>query len=47
LKDLNGEALQFFVDGAPRVYIERDNDGNLTKGILIFGLRREGTGTLL
>jgi len=42
LKDLNGEALQFFVDGAPRVYIERDNDGNLTKGILIFGLRRGG-----
>ena len=42
LKDFNGEALQFFVDGAPRVYIERDNDGNLTKGILIFGLRRGG-----
>jgi type IV pilus assembly protein PilY1 len=42
LKDLSGEALQFFVDGAPRVYIERDSDGNLTKGILIFGLRRGG-----
>ena len=42
LKDLNGEAIQFFVDGAPKAYIERDNDGNLTKGYLIFGLRRGG-----
>jgi type IV pilus assembly protein PilY1 len=42
LKNLNGEALQFFVDGAPKAYIERDNDNNLTKGILIFGLRRGG-----
>jgi len=42
LKDLNGEALQFFVDGAPKAYIERDSDGILTKGILIFGLRRGG-----
>ena len=42
LKNLNGEPLQFFVDGAPKAYIERDNDGNLTKGILIFGLRRGG-----
>jgi type IV pilus assembly protein PilY1 len=42
LKNLNGEALQFFVDGAPKAYIERDSDGNLTKGILIFGLRRGG-----
>jgi len=42
LKNQNGEALQFFVDGAPKAYIERDSDGNLTKGILIFGLRRGG-----
>lgn len=42
LKNLNGEALQFFVDGAPKAYIERDVNGNLTKGILIFGLRRGG-----
>jgi type IV pilus assembly protein PilY1 len=42
LKNLNGEALQFYVDGAPKAYIERDSDGNLTKGILIFGLRRGG-----
>lgn len=42
LKYFNGEGLQFFVDGAPKIYMERDNNGNLTKGILIFGLRRGG-----
>jgi type IV pilus assembly protein PilY1 len=42
LKDLRGEAIQFFVDGAPKAYTERDSSGNLTKAILIFGLRRGG-----
>jgi type IV pilus assembly protein PilY1 len=42
LKNLTGEALQFFVDGAPRVYLERKTDGSLEKAILIFGLRRGG-----
>jgi type IV pilus assembly protein PilY1 len=42
LKNLNGEALEFFVDGAPKAYIEKDSSGNLTKAILIFGLRRGG-----
>ncbi|MCJ7704466.1 MAG: PQQ-binding-like beta-propeller repeat protein, partial [Desulfobacterales bacterium] len=42
LKNLTGEALQFLVDGAPRVYLERKTDGTLEKAILIFGLRRGG-----
>lgn len=42
LKNLNGEVIQFFVDGAPRVYLERKTDGSLEKAILIFGLRRGG-----
>jgi type IV pilus assembly protein PilY1 len=42
LKNFNGELLQFFVDGAPKVYMERDSNGNLTTGILIIGLRRGG-----
>ncbi len=42
LKNLNGEALQFFVDGAPKAYIERDSSGNLAKAILIIGMRRGG-----
>jgi type IV pilus assembly protein PilY1 len=42
LKNFNGEELQFFVDGAPKVYMQRDSNGNLTTGILIFGLRRGG-----
>ncbi len=37
LKNLNGESIEFFVDGAPKVYIGPDD----TK-ILIFGLRRGG-----
>jgi type IV pilus assembly protein PilY1 len=36
LKNLNGETLEFFVDGAPKVYIGTD------KKVLIFGLRRGG-----
>lgn len=42
LKNLTGESLQFMVDGAPRVYLERKTDGTLKKAILIFGLRRGG-----
>ena len=42
LKNLTGEALQFMVDGAPRVYLERKSNGTLEKAILIFGLRRGG-----
>jgi type IV pilus assembly protein PilY1 len=43
LKNFNlTDNIQFFVDGAPRAYIERDSTGTLTKGILIFGLRRGG-----
>lgn len=42
LQNLSGAALQFFVDGSPKAYIERNSSGNLTKAILIFGLRRGG-----
>jgi type IV pilus assembly protein PilY1 len=42
LKNLSGTALQFFVDGPPKAYVERDSSGNLTKAVLIFGLRRGG-----
>lgn len=42
LKNLTGEAIQFMVDGAPRIYLERKPDGTLEKAILIFGLRRGG-----
>jgi type IV pilus assembly protein PilY1 len=42
LKDLNGDALQYFVDGAPKGYIERGADGSLSKAIVIFGQRRGG-----
>lgn len=42
LKNLNGSIIQFFVDGSPKVYVERDASDNMTKAILIFGLRRGG-----
>jgi type IV pilus assembly protein PilY1 len=42
LKNLNGEIIEFSVDGSPKVYIERDAEGTLLKAILIFGLRRGG-----
>ena len=42
LKKLNGSIIEFFVDGSPRVYVERDSSDNITKAILIFGLRRGG-----
>jgi type IV pilus assembly protein PilY1 len=42
LKNLNGEALQFFVDGAPKAYITTDSSNNLVSATLIFGERRGG-----
>lgn len=42
LKNLNGEALQFFVDAPPKAYIERDSSNNIISAILIFGERRGG-----
>jgi hypothetical protein len=42
LKNLNGNLIEFFVDGSPKAYLERDGSGNLTKAILIFGQRRGG-----
>ena len=42
LKNLNGTLLEFFVDGSPKVYLEKDSSGNLTKAIIIFGQRRGG-----
>jgi len=36
LKNLNGDSIEFFVDGAPKVYIGTD------KTVLMFGLRRGG-----
>jgi PilY1 beta-propeller domain len=35
-------SLQFFVDGSPKAYIEKDVNGNVLKAILMFGLRRGG-----
>ncbi len=40
LKNLNGEQLQFFVDGSPRIFIGKD--GTRDVKYLIFGLRRGG-----
>ena len=42
LKNLNGPLIEFFVDGSPKAYVERDGSGNITKAILIFGERRGG-----
>jgi hypothetical protein len=42
LKKLNGPLVEFFVDGSPKVYVERDGSDNIVKAILIFGLRRGG-----
>jgi type IV pilus assembly protein PilY1 len=42
LNNLTGEAIEFFVDGSPKAYIERDAAGNITKAILICGERRGG-----
>jgi type IV pilus assembly protein PilY1 len=42
LKNLSGPLIEFFVDGSPKVYVERDASNNITKAILIFGQRRGG-----
>jgi len=42
LNNLNGDALQFFVDGPPKAYIERDSSNKITSALLIFGERRGG-----
>ena len=42
LKNLNGPLIEFFADGSPKVYVESDSSGNVTKAILIFGQRRGG-----
>ena len=42
LKNLNGEAIEFFVDGAPKAYIERDSSNKIVSAVLIFGERRGG-----
>jgi len=42
LKNLTGEAIQFFVDGPPKAYIERDSSNNIISATLIFGERRGG-----
>jgi len=42
LKNLSGPLIEFFVDGSPKVYVERDSSNNILKAILIFGQRRGG-----
>jgi len=40
LKYLHTETPPIFVDGSPKAYVTYDGSGNVTKAILIFGLRR-------
>mgnify|MGYP000327267416 CR=1 FL=1 len=40
LQNLNGETLQFFVDGSPRIFIGKDGTRDIK--YVIFGLRRGG-----
>jgi type IV pilus assembly protein PilY1 len=42
LKELHTETPGIFVDGSPKGYVTYDSNGNVTKAILIFGLRRGG-----
>jgi len=42
LKELHTTTPGMFVDGSPKAYITYDGSGNVTKAILIFGLRRGG-----
>lgn len=42
LKNLTGEAVQFYVDGPPKAYIERDSSNKIVSATLIFGERRGG-----
>ncbi len=43
LKNLTGEALQFYVDGPPKAYVERDSSNTIVSATLIFGERRGGS----
>jgi type IV pilus assembly protein PilY1 len=40
LKYLHTETPPVYVDGSPKAYVTYDSSGNVTKAILIFGLRR-------
>jgi type IV pilus assembly protein PilY1 len=42
LQELHTNTPGMFVDGSPKAYITYDSNGNVTKAILIFGLRRGG-----
>jgi type IV pilus assembly protein PilY1 len=42
LKELHTETPGIFVDGSPKAYVTYDAAGNVTKAVLIFGLRRGG-----
>lgn len=42
LKELNSVNPGVFVDGSPKAYVTYDTNGNVTKAILVFGLRRGG-----
>ncbi len=42
LKNLTGEAIQFYVDGPPKAYVIRDSSNNIVSATLIFGERRGG-----
>ena len=42
LKELHTDTPGIFVDGSPKAYVTYDGSGNVTKAILIFGLRRGG-----
>jgi type IV pilus assembly protein PilY1 len=42
LKELHTDNPGIFVDGSPAAYVTYDGSGNVTKAILIFGLRRGG-----
>jgi hypothetical protein len=43
LKKFQSElSLQFFVDGSPQAYVQKDVNGSVTSAVVIFGLRRGG-----
>jgi type IV pilus assembly protein PilY1 len=43
LKELHTDTPGIFVDGSPKAYVTYDGSGNVTKAVLIFGLRRGGS----
>ena len=47
LKNLNGEAIQFFVDGPPKAYVERDSSNNISQPPLFSAREGAGIGTSL